>query len=136
MADFKYGPRSEENFKGVHPSLVALFREAIKYRDISIIDGVRTIEEQRRFVAKGDSKTMNSMHLPQEDGLSHAIDATPYPFDWNAVGADRDLLLFGGFILGLAATLGLKIRYGGDWNGNWKNSDNGFQDLDHFEIHL
>jgi hypothetical protein len=43
---------------------------------------VRTKEEQAEYVRTGKSQTMDSMHLEQEDGWVHAVDASPYPIDW------------------------------------------------------
>ena len=130
-----FGPASLKAMQQVHPSLVRLMTLVLVEIDISVVDGIRTLDQQRLFVAKGLSKTMNSKHLPQPDGLSHALDVVPWAgFDWNAPRATNDLLLFGGFVLGVASQASIGVRYGGDWNGNWKNSDNGFQDLDHFEL--
>ena len=42
---------------------------------------MRTIEEQEKLVADGKSQTMNSRHLVQDDGYSHAIDIAVYNRD-------------------------------------------------------
>ena len=42
--------------------------------------------------------------------------------------------LFAGFVLGVAHEMGIPIRWGGDWNGNWDTADNNFDDFWHFEI--
>jgi hypothetical protein len=34
----------------------------------------------------------------------------------------------------MASSMGIKIRWGGDWNGDWKVKDNHFDDLPHFEL--
>ena len=41
---------------------------------------------------------------------------------------------FGGFVLGIASQMGLKIRWGGDWDRDTEVKDNRFDDLPHFEI--
>jgi hypothetical protein len=52
-----------------------------------------------------------------------AIDLVPYPVNWN----DRERFLrFGGFVCGLAAGMGIRIRWGGDWGKGW--------DMPHFEL--
>lgn len=133
----KFGPLSTSRLIGVTPNLIRLAKAGLDDFDIVVVCGGRTLAEQVQMVQKGVSKTMNSMHLKQVDGLFHALDLIPRPtFDWNATGYDRDLILFGGYMLGRARELGITIRYGGDWNGDWRNSDNGFQDLDHFEERL
>jgi len=68
---FKFGKRSLTNLAGVHKDLVQVAEKGIALSDIdfSVIEGVRTVETQRIYVAKGASKTMNSRHL-----TGHAID--------------------------------------------------------------
>jgi hypothetical protein len=56
--------------------------------------------------------------------------------DW----ADRERqTLFAGFVIGIARSMGTKIRWGGNWdmyseNGRWEVEDNKFDDFPHFEI--
>lgn len=68
---FRFSKRSLTNLEGVHHDLVELAHLALSMSpiDFVVIDGVRTIEEQRILVAKGKSKTMDSRHL-----TGHAID--------------------------------------------------------------
>ena len=62
---------------------------------------------------------------------SKAVDVAPYPIDWE----DREgFILFAGYVLGVASQLGLNIRWGGDWDGDFDLSDNEFDDLVHFEM--
>lgn len=72
---FKLGAASEANLVGVHPDLVKLVRLAITITEIdfSVHDGVRTMEEQRKMVATGASRTMESYHLTGD-----AVDLVPY----------------------------------------------------------
>lgn len=74
------GKKSLAELKGVHPRLVDCVKIAITrtHQDFGVHDGLRTIEEQRRNVNSGVSKTMNSKHLRQSDGFSHAVDLVPY----------------------------------------------------------
>jgi len=41
---------------------------------------------------------------------------------------------FAGYVLGVAEILGIKIRWGGDWNGNFDLKDQNYYDLPHFEV--
>ena len=77
---FKLSQRSLDRLEGVHPALVTVVKEAIGYTnvDFGVTCGLRTIEEQEKLVAAGKSQTMNSLHLPQEDGYSHAVDLVAY----------------------------------------------------------
>ena len=59
------------------------------------------------------------------------MDAVPFPIDWN----DKIRFYhFAGYVLGVAKTLGIKIRWGGDWNSNLNFKDEKFMDLPHFEL--
>ena len=73
---FRLSQRSKNRLVGVHPKLVRTTELAITYTtvDFGVTCGVRDITEQRKLVAAGKSQTMNSKHLPQEDGYSHAVD--------------------------------------------------------------
>jgi|TARA_R110001583_G_scaffold115676_1_gene266231 peptidoglycan LD-endopeptidase CwlK len=128
----RFGKRSKERLKGVDAKLQNLLYEVVKYFDITIIEGKRSQERQNELVAQGKSKTKFGKHV---DGK--AVDIAPYPIDWNA---RDDFHLLGGFVLGMAASMGIKIRWGGDWNasstfkGRRTTKDNNFDDLVHFEI--
>lgn len=102
---------------------------------------IRTLEEQKAFVAKGTSKTMNSKHLiTAEYPFSRAVDAGPYPMRWPQDGTKdfwKDwgrLYYFAGVVIAKAKELHIPVRYGGDWNGNFELKDENFFDGVHFEL--
>lgn len=128
---FKYGQKSLDKLNTCHPDLQRLFNEAIKHVDIAIIDGVRTKEQQEEYVKTGKSKTMDSKHIKQPDGYSHAVDAMPFPIDWDNTSRNY---LFAGFIKGLAVSMGINIRMGADWDGDFETKDQTFNDTPHFEL--
>ena len=72
---FKLSKRSLSRLEGVKPELVAVVQRAITITgvDFGVIQGLRTIEEQRELVAKGASQTMKSKHLTGE-----AVDVMAY----------------------------------------------------------
>ncbi len=76
---YALGIKSRLELRGVHPELVEVVRYAIEVttQDFRVVDGLRTREEQADLVARGASRTMNSKHLPQADGYSHAVDLVP-----------------------------------------------------------
>lgn len=80
MTQYVLGEKSLKELKGVHPNIIKLVKRAISISEIdfSVHDGLRTLEEQKKLVAKGASKTMNSMHRKQSDGFGHAVDLVPY----------------------------------------------------------
>lgn len=128
----------------VELELQALFGEVVKTDDCSIIEGARTEEQQAANVAKGVSKTLDSKHVIGPNyPLSRAVDAAPYPVIWpdaktmnsleytHAVGR---FYYFAGVVKATARRMGLKIRWGGDWDNDLDFNDQTFDDLDHFEI--
>ena len=127
-----FGKRSKNRLKGVDHRLVMVLNEVVKYFDITVIEGMRSQERQDQLVKEGKSKTKFGKHTQGK-----AVDIAPYPIDWNA---RDDFHYLGGFVLGIANQLGIKIRWGGDWNassffeGKRTTKDNKFDDLVHFEL--
>lgn len=72
---YKLSKRSLARLEGVDDRLVRVVKTAITISnvDFGVIQGLRTIEEQRELVAKGASQTMKSKHL---EGL--AVDLMAY----------------------------------------------------------
>jgi len=72
---FKLSQRSLDRLEGVDERLVAVVKYAITATkvDFGVVQGLRTIEEQRELVASGASQTMKSKHI---DGL--AVDLMAY----------------------------------------------------------
>lgn len=68
---YSYGKRSLSHLEGAHPDLKKVALLAIKKAkiDFGIIDGERTMEEQKEMLNSGASKTMKSRHLPMKDGV-------------------------------------------------------------------
>lgn len=62
---------------------------------------------------------------------SNAVDIAPYPLDWS------DSLAFArlaGFVQAVADSMGIAVRWGGDWDQDGKSKDERFLDLVHFEL--
>jgi peptidoglycan LD-endopeptidase CwlK len=72
---FKLGRRSMERLYGVKPQLARVVEKAIELTtvDFTVLQGLRTVEEQRELVARGASQTMNSKHL-----VGEAVDIAPF----------------------------------------------------------
>lgn len=62
---FKLSNRSFTNLYCVNPSLSTLVTQAIDITkiDFGVIEGLRSFERQKKLVASGASRTMNSKHL-------------------------------------------------------------------------
>ena len=107
-----------------------LFNEVIKHVDCSVIEGHRNGLRQDKLFDEGKTKVKypNGRHNANP---SNAADVVPYPIDWN----DRERFhLFAGFVLGIAKSMEINIRWGGDWNMNFEVDDNQFDDFPHFEL--
>lgn len=125
-----FGKSSQDKLATCDPRLQKVFNEVIKYFYCTVIEGHRGEEAQNKAFAEGKSK----LKYPQgkhNKTPSLAADVLPYPIDWNDTNRMR---YFAGFVVGIAATMGIKLRWGGDWNQNTELKDNSFNDLPHFEI--
>lgn len=62
---FRFSKRSKSHLTEVHPDLQRLAQRALSISsiDFMVIDGIRTLEEQKRHVKSGASKTLKSRHL-------------------------------------------------------------------------
>lgn len=133
---FKLSNRSLSNLKQCHPQLCVVVARAIQISQVDFIvgAGIRSIEEQRENVRKGVSKTMDSKHLPQDDGMSHAVDLWPWlngEIPWDEFSAFRRVA---DAMLQAARELDVDLRWGGDWDRDGDSSDHEFLDGPHFEL--
>ena len=126
----KFGKRSKNALSSCDERLIKIFNEVIKTVDCSVLEGHRGQSKQDKYYEEGKSKVKypSGRHnkLP-----SMAVDVAPYPIDWD----DRERFhLFAGFVLGIAKSMGISLRWGGDWNQNFEVDDNKFDDFPHFEL--
>tara|TARA_R110002020_G_scaffold472472_1_gene700575 strand:- start:4017 stop:4409 length:393 start_codon:yes stop_codon:yes gene_type:complete len=126
----RFGKTSRKRLATCHPKLQKVFKEVVKEFDCSVICGHRNEKDQNKAFNDGRSK-VKYPHGRHNATPSNAIDVAPYPIDWN----DRErFTYFAGYVLGIAKSMGITLRWGGDWNRNWDLKDNNFDDLPHFEI--
>lgn len=113
--------------------LQALCWEVIEHVDFRVEQGERSKQQQDEYFAAGKSKTPwpTSKHNCQPGQKSRAMDLVPCPIDWD----DKPrFYLFAGFVLGMAAKMGIPLRCGADWDGDFTAKDQTFHDLGHFEL--
>ena len=124
-----FGSKSLANLDEAHPDLQRLFKEVVKHIDCSVIEGHRPQSEQDKLFHAGKSKVSwpNGKHNTTP---SRAVDVVPYPIDWNDMNR---FFHFMGLVQGIAFSMGIDIRCGGDWNGDNKFNES-FLDLPHFEL--
>ena len=126
----KFGKTSKQRLSTCHEDLQTVFNEVIKHVDCSILEGHRSGERQDKLFGEGKTKVKypNGRHNANP---SNAVDVAPYPIDWD----DRERFhLFAGFVIGIAKSMGITLRWGGDWNMNFEVDDNQFDDFPHFEL--
>ena len=126
----KFGKSSRKRLETCEDKLQLLFNEVVKYFDCSVLVGFRGRDEQNTAYESGHSKVKwpNGKHNKKP---SNAVDVAPYPIDWE----DRErFIYFGGFVMGIAFSMGIPLRWGGDWDSDTQLSNNKFDDLVHFEI--
>ena len=125
-----FSKRSKSRLSTCDERLQEVFTEVIKHVDCSILEGHRSKERQNKLYDEGRTKVKypNGRH---NSSPSKAVDVTPYPVDWE----DRERqTLFAGFVIGIGRSMGYNLRWGGDWDMDFKVMDNRFDDFPHFEI--
>lgn len=148
-----FGNASRARLQTCDPRIIRIMEavDALGFECVILV-GHRGEAEQNSAFASGNSK----LKWPQSKHNtfpSLAVDVAPYdmqlrripwpvaPKVWaNAAQRNaymKDLALFyffAGAIKSIAAAQGVKIRWGGDWDGDHDFHDNTFDDLVHFEI--
>ena len=109
---FRLSAASLAKLEGVDTNLASVVKRAIQITlvDFSVIEGLRTVEQQRILVAKGASQTMDSKHI-----TGRAVDLMAY-VDGRA---SWELNLYDDIALAMkyaATELKVKIRWGAAWN--------------------
>jgi len=136
----QFGQQSVRNLYECEQPLIDLFEEVVKHHDCSIIEGIRSQEEQDKLYHAGKSKLRwpygkHNVNAAQPE--SRAVDVIPYPGVLDGVSIWQDLnrfYHFVGFVRGVAAVMGIPIRCGADWDGDFNLRDQTFNDLPHIEL--
>ena len=126
-----FGKSSRAKLDTCHQDIQLLCQAVIDSGfDITILEGHRSNERQAELLKEGKTK-VGPGKSKHNSNPSRAVDIAPWPIDWE----DREQFTFlAGYMKGMAAALGIKIRWGGDWDQDFQLSDNRFDDLPHFEL--
>jgi peptidoglycan L-alanyl-D-glutamate endopeptidase CwlK len=130
----KYSESSKLKLNTCHPALQKVFNRVIEIIDCTVVEGHRPQELQDKYFKEGKSK------LPWPKGEhnsvpSRAIDAAPCTNKGKLSWDQRHCLFFAGIVIGVAEGMSIKLRWGGDWDGDRECvTDQDFQDLVHFEL--
>lgn len=136
---FKFGTQSYIRLRGVKRDLIRVAELALSRSpfDITVIEGTRTPERQAQLYAQGRTTpgpivtwTLRSKHL---DGK--AIDLGPLKedgsIDWDNKARFKEMA---SLMFAAAEELGIKIRWGADWDQDGHPYEKGEYDGPHFEL--
>lgn len=131
--------RSQNNLNGVSPNLCKVVARAAELSSVGfdVIEGVRTKERQAKLYAQGRTEagqivtwTLTSNHFVNaKTGYGHAVDILPKTGWNNLAGFDTVATA----MFQAASELGVKIRWGADWDKDGKYREKGETDSPHFE---
>lgn len=131
----RFSKKSKDKLDTCDVRLQDLFQRIVEDYDCVVLEGARDPIRQIGLYNEGKSKVKHGKHnfFP-----SLAIDISPYPIPKNWGEGDHKELAkfyhFAGFVLAKANSLGILLRWGGDWDGDGDFSDQTFDDLIHYEI--
>lgn len=157
---YVFGAASLKKLEGVHPRLVSVATRALAILsetggpDMRVDCGVRTKAEQRKLYAQGRTDaelrrvgitehrgepkrakvtwTLESRHfVNKQSGYGHAVDLLPLPVDWNNLVPFNKVA---DAMFQAARELGVRIRWGADWDGDGNRRERGEGDSPHFEL--
>jgi len=142
-----FGTTSTLKLNTSHYRLQVLFEHIVKYYDCTILYGHRGEEAQNRLFSEKKSKVQwpDSEH---NSNPSRAVDVAPWPIpeNWGDLSRNdapaRDLewkervkfYEFAGIVKFVAKQMGIRVRWGGDWDGDGAYTDQSFDDLLHWEL--
>lgn len=129
----KFSKTSSKKLSTCHPDLRLLALTVVRFYDCTVVCGQRGEESQNEAVDKGYSKLSYPDSKHNKEPLSDAIDLAPYLKGKGVVYDYHQCYHFAGFVMATAQMLGIKIRWGGDWDGDLDVNDQTFLDLVHFE---
>lgn len=109
-----------ERLYGVKPQLVAIVLGAGVVTDFTVIEGLRTRDQQAENVIKGVSQTMNSLHLTGDAVDLGVLKKGTLTWDFPEYKKLADVMK------AVALRHGVAIKWGGDWTT--------LKDGPHFEL--
>lgn len=135
-----FSTQSQQKLQTCHLALQQVARKAIRLYDFTVLHGHRGEALQNRLFSEGKS-TLRWPESKHNKTPSQAVDIAPYPIDWGESPDDaaRQVAVGrfyyqAGLVFGIAADLGIALRWGGDWDRDQDFYDQKFNDLVHFEL--
>ncbi len=136
------GKASLRHLQGVHPALVRAVHLAIARteQDFCILaDGGRRSPAQVASNVARKTGIQNSLHLPQADGFSHAVDLVAWDGTKAVYGSTlqetkRLYIPIRNAMLSACDELGILIQHGADWDLDGVLAEPGEWDWPHFQF--
>lgn len=142
---YEYGSGSLQKLSTCHPVWRRIANRALKLSqyDIIIVCGHRGKEIQDAYYEAGKSmkKWPNSRHNRSDDpyqnyqdAISDAIDFAPYVngrINWEDAHIFSNVA---GCFMTVANDMAVRLRWGGDWDGDGESTDQRLMDWGHLEI--
>ena len=124
VSGHKLTDRDIKRLEGVDADLVKVVKRAIELSpfDFMVVEGMRTLDTQKKYLAQGKTTTMKSRHL-----IGQAVDLAPLEngaIDWSNSKGQFDAVAVA--MKKAAKELGVTLTWGGDWKT--------FIDKPHFQI--
>lgn len=137
MSVYQFGTTSKNRLNTCHDDLIKVLTAAIALSpiDFGIAEGHRSLDRQKQLFGEGKSR-IDGITKKGKHNYSPSLAVDVYAFvngkaSWN----EKELCLIAGVILSVAANYGIKLRWGGNWDGDGQIiSDQNFIDLPHFEL--
>ena len=127
----RWGPRSKAARATCSPNLQRLADNCLLHWNCSVLEGHRGEADQNlHFNAVPQRSKVKFPDSKHNAFPSKAIHLAPYPLDWEDL---ETWTKFGFYVLGVADSLGIKIRWGRDWDRDGDLTDQTFNDYAHFE---
>ena len=126
-----FGRRSAFFLAQVHVDLRRVAHATLDVgMDFAVTEGHRGQEAQEDFFHRGLTKVHfpHSKHNLEPSQATHFV---PWPVDWDDLARFYHLA---GLVRAVAQQLGVEVRWGGDWDGDFDLRDQSFMDLAHYEL--
>ena len=133
-----FSPQSAAHLDTCNQDVQRLFRVVVKDYDCSVWEGHRGAALQTKYFTEEPIRSRVAWPNGKHNATpSNAVHVVPYPFPgWEKekeIEVIRACYHFAGYVRRVAEELGIKIRWGGNWDRDTVMNDQKFMDLIHFE---
>lgn len=108
----KLTPTDLRQLQGVHPDLIKVVKRAAEITTIPfrVLEGLRSLQQQKENIKKGVSWTLKSRHL-----TGHAVDVAPIEAGGKTSWAWPLYYKLAAIMKQAAKDVGVTVEWGGDW---------------------